>query len=809
MRDLLFVGLFALFLTNTHAADINDLTYDATGDTVIITDCAGDASGDLVIPENIEGKPVATIDGYAFFGCSSLTSITIPDSVTSIGEGAFSQCTSLTSITIPDSVTSIGNYGFYKCEDLKSITIPNSVTSIGGSAFSRCTSLTSITIPDSVTSIGNGAFSRCARLKKIRFLGNAPTIGSSVFASVSLDALISISKNANGFGTSFGGIMIEGASVLSLLSYEVIDDKITVTDCDNVAVGDLLIPEIIDDKVVTEIAANAFDGCKRLKSVTLPQSVTSIGEQVFKGCRALSEILVNEENREFVSINGVLFSKDYSKLIAYPAGKTDIPYTIPDSVTSIGGSAFYSCQNLNEITIPDGVTSIGESAFHSCMFLNSITIPDSVTTIGESAFRNCDRMASVTIGNGVKTIERYSFYDCDNLVSLIIPDSVITIGHAAFSKCDDLLWVTIGDNVSLIQNSAFEGCSQLTSIRIPESVTSIEAGVFGECYGLRNITFDSETAPEISPASFSQRVGNDLVVYVPKNSTGYGAWANPNNYTIESIDPKFENVSSSIVKLDEIIRLSFSVESKKEYYIQRSFDLKHWDFIQSNIFQATNTTVLDSKLIFDEQQQKKALVPTEDIGNDWMQLNYDDSNWLDVESVSEDGSLLRGGVGFARTGTREDPFDPYIALDLEEQMYRTNASVYIRIPFTIDDLSEVNSLTLEARTDDGFVAWINGDKVQSFNAPDEPQWDSEATASHSEIIAITLKEFFLGDHIDKIRVGQNIIAIQALNKGKSGSDFLFSCNLLVNRRVYSTDYPLINSSNQNQLHSQFYRVISQ
>ena len=99
MRDLLFVGLFALFFTNSHAADINDLTYDATGDTVIITDCAEDASGDLVIPENIEGKPVATIDGYAFFGCSSLTSITIPDSVTSIGYNAFGGCKKLITVT--------------------------------------------------------------------------------------------------------------------------------------------------------------------------------------------------------------------------------------------------------------------------------------------------------------------------------------------------------------------------------------------------------------------------------------------------------------------------------------------------------------------------------------------------------------------------------------------------------------------------------------------------------------------------------------------------------------------------------------
>ena len=189
---------------------------------------------------------------------------------------------------------------------------------------------------------------------------------------------------------------------------------------------------------------------------------------------------------------------------------------------------------------------------------------------------------------------------------------------------------------------------------------------------------------------------------------------------------------SSIVKLMRIIKIAFfHSESKKEYYIQRSFDLKQWDFIQSIIFQTTDITVLDSKLIFDEQQQKKALVPTENIGNDWIQLNYDDSNWLEVESVSAGWDLVGGGVGFARSGTRVDPFDPYIALDLEEQMYRSNASVYIRIPFTIDDLSEIGSLILAARTDDGFVAWINGDKVQSFNALNEPQWDSEVTATHS------------------------------------------------------------------------------
>ena len=201
MRDLLFVGLFALFLTNTHAADINDLTYDATGDTVIITDCAEDASGDLVIPENIEGKPVTSI-GKGAFQYSRLNSITIPESVTSIGDKAFFGCRNLSSITIPNSCV-IGMGAFVHCRKLTTIvlnagntnykvvdgilynkektelhtylagntrkeyTIPDSVTNITAHAFSGCLNLTSIKLPDSFTSIGSDVFSNCKSLTNI------------------------------------------------------------------------------------------------------------------------------------------------------------------------------------------------------------------------------------------------------------------------------------------------------------------------------------------------------------------------------------------------------------------------------------------------------------------------------------------------------------------------------------------------------------------------------------------------------------------------------------------------------------------
>jgi hypothetical protein len=210
------IALFASSFLPLYAASLKDLTYTTTNGKVTITDCDGAAKGKLVIPDTIDGKPVTSIGGFAFYE-NSLTSITIPDSVTRISGQAFRSCSSLTSITIPDGVTSIESIAFYNCKSLASIMIPDSVTSIGDQAFHNCTSLKNIAIPDSVTSIGKDAFSKCTKLTNITFQGPAPTVDADAFKGVADDAIAFVTpkalKSFGQVGDKWNGLTLKIGSV--------------------------------------------------------------------------------------------------------------------------------------------------------------------------------------------------------------------------------------------------------------------------------------------------------------------------------------------------------------------------------------------------------------------------------------------------------------------------------------------------------------------------------------------------------------------------------------------------------------------
>jgi hypothetical protein len=245
--------------------------------------------------------------------------------VTHIGDKAFYYYTDLAGVTIPDSVTSIGEKAFFGCTSLANVTIPNSVTGIGEKAFSGCTSLTSINIPNNVTSIEISAFSGCASLTSIVLPNSDISIGDWAF---------------------------DGCTSLTLV--------------------------FIPNSVI-RIEAGAFSGCTSLTSINIPSSVTSIGIGAFSGCASLTAIHAATDNNAYTDVNGVLYTKNKTSLIAYPAGISG-EFTIPNSVTIIEENAFGDCNRLTGVTIPRSVTSIGDSAFDGCASLAGVTFQGAITS---------------------------------------------------------------------------------------------------------------------------------------------------------------------------------------------------------------------------------------------------------------------------------------------------------------------------------------------------------------------------------------------------------------------------------------------
>ena len=419
MKKLLLIIALTIFGLGLNAQNVGDVITIANLEFKItsffpfeceVSDYSGN-QGFISIPSTVEISgteySVTSIGDWVFYECSSLTSIEIPNSVTSIGTAAFQDCLSLTSIEIPNSVTSIRQQTFYGCSSLASVTFGENsqLTSIGRIAFGDCSSLTSIEIPSSVTSIGNDAFSGCSSLTSIEIPNSVTSIGNSAFEDCSSLTSIDIPDSL----TEIGARAFYGCS--SLTSIDIPDSVTEIWG--NTFSGCSGLTSIEIPNSVTDIGSRAFSGCSSLTSIEIPNSVTSIGYSVFSGCLNLTSMVVEEGNP-------VYDSRDNSNAIIETATNTLISgyeYTIiPNSVTSIGNSAFSGCSSLTSIEIPNPVTSIGSNAFSSCTNLIVVFEENSqLTSIEFAAFSGCSNLTSIEIPNSVTYIGDYAFCECSSL----------------------------------------------------------------------------------------------------------------------------------------------------------------------------------------------------------------------------------------------------------------------------------------------------------------------------------------------------------------------------------------------------------
>ena len=600
-------------LTNIAVAEGN-AAYSSNGGVLYnktqteILCCPGGKTGDFVIPSS-----VTVIGDWAFLHCN-LTSITIPNSVKSIGSKVFYSCYNLRNITIPNSVKSIGMDAFYSCISLTSTTIPNSVTNIGSGAFRQCSGLTSITIPNSVTNIGSGAFRECSGLTSITISESVTSIGMDAFSRCySLKNIVVAEGNT--VYNSYDGVL-----------YNKIQTEIIY--CPLGKTGDFVFPNsvtsigeyafrehtgltsIIIPESVKNIGYSAFAYCRALKNVTIPESMTSIENYAFSGCSALTDVYYMGTQAQWDAMtigsnNEALTNATLHCALASGTCGTTLTWKILHTgtltISGTGAMKDYSgtsaapwhayVDNINTISLADGITSIGNYAFSDCKNVTEILLPSSVTDIGEYAFAGCTALIAVNIPSGVTAIEKYTFYHCAALSAPTLPDTVASIGEYAFFGCSSMTEMQLPASVKSMGAYAFSGCSQMESINIPSGVTVIEAYTFNGNKKLSEIQIP-DTVTTIKEFAFSECSSIPSVV-IPKSVTEIqrGAFSNCTSLTSVTIPDSVSTIGTSIFAyVSENVTIKCYLDTAAYQYAtdnEISYELMSWGILEGITFTKT------------------------------------------------------------------------------------------------------------------------------------------------------------------------------------------------------------------------------
>ena len=539
----------------------------------------------VVIPDT-----VTTIGQYAFSGCTGIKRINsdtdgeliLLEGLETIGSYAFQNLTQITKVVVPDSVTSISNYAFYGCNSVETITVPfvgnsvnstsafyyifNSVpsslknitittdTTIPSSAFYGLQYVESITIPDTVTTIGSSAFSGCASLEKVNSNTsgefNLPegleTIGNYAFQNLTQITEIVVPDSV----TSIGQNAFYGCSALESITLPFVGYSATSTGTYGyfyyVFGGYSYVPNTLKEIVITTattIPYQAFSGLQYVECITIPDTVTSIGEQAFYNCTSLKRL----------------------------NSTADGLFNIPESVTAIQPYTFYDCDAMTKVVIPAGVTSVGSYAFYNCSSLEEVEFATGceLETIGSYAFQNCVALPEIELPDTLTTIGDYAFGGCTAFTELQLPTSLTSIGHCAFINCSSLKRVNsttdgvfvIPDGVTTIGTSAFSGCTLVETITVPfvgnsANSTSTFSSIFGTVpNSLNNITITTATTIPYQAFYDLQHVES---ITIPSGVTSIGAYAFSGCTALKRLNSDTDGLFNLPVGVTEIQSYTFN-----------------------------------------------------------------------------------------------------------------------------------------------------------------------------------------------------------------------------------------------------------
>ncbi|MCQ2405496.1 MAG: leucine-rich repeat domain-containing protein [Clostridia bacterium] len=518
-------------------------TYAAAEGVAAITGAAGDIGDTLTVPSSIAGYKVVGI-GETAFAQGQFTSVTLPSTLTTLGDKAFYMCRNLESITLPKSVTQIGDYAFYYCDKLKSLDIPDGVTEISEYMLYACLGLETLKLPKDLYEICDYGLYACESLKTL----DIP------------DSVVGIANYA-------------------------------MYDC--IGLTELELPSSL-----RALGAYSLYKCSNLKTVKIPENVTSVGDGSFLDCTGIEKFTVAAGNDTYCAKDGILYSKDMTELVCFPRGRKDTSFSVPVGVTKIGGEAlsrtqiktlklpstlreigdyafaelpiesidlpaklttiggdvFCKCDALKEIKLPDSVTEIGAEAFNECAALEKVTLPASLTTLGQFAFSGCVRLTEITLPALLEDLGDAAFMGCTSLKTIAVnkkngwftvengvlynknkttlvcypsglagttfavPDTVATIAPYAFAVNHTLTAVTLSDSLTELGDRAFEYVTEIKTITLPKSVATLGAGVFAFCSSLEKIDVAAgNTAFKWENDTLLSADGYKLYFYSPAN----------------------------------------------------------------------------------------------------------------------------------------------------------------------------------------------------------------------------------------------------------------------------------------------------